>query len=197
MKKTLLFISILLLLIFTGRIQSSGVPGDPILRMEIGMHSTWVTSIGIDAKNQFIVTGSQDKTVRLWELSTGRLVRIFRPPIGEGSVGMILDVTFSPDGKTIVCGGLTKSENEESYSIYFFDRESGKLVNRITGLRAYITHFAYSKDGRFLVVGMGKGGGIRIYRTSDYFIAGEDSDYGESIYGVDFDSKGEACHGFL
>jgi len=34
-------------------------------------------SIGIDAQNQFIVTGSQDKTVRLWELSTGRLVKIF------------------------------------------------------------------------------------------------------------------------
>jgi WD40 repeat protein len=190
MKKTLLSISMLFILIFTGRIHSSGVPEEPILRMEIGMHSTWVTSIGVDAKNQFIVTGSQDKTVRLWELSTGRLVKIFRPPIGEGSAGMILDVTFSPDGKTIVCGGLTKSQKEESYSIYFFDCENGKLVHRITGLPAYIAHFAYSKDGKFLAVGMGKGGGIRIYQTSDYFIAGEDSDYGESIFGVDFDSKG-------
>jgi WD40 repeat protein len=190
MKKIVLFISIFLLLIFTGRIHSSGVPEEPILRMEIGMHSAWITSIGIDAQNQFIITGSHDKTVRLWELSTGRLVRIFRPPIGEGSVGMILDVAFSPDGKTVACGGLTKSQNEESYSIYFFDRDSGNLVHRIAGLRAYITHFAYSKDGKFLVVGMGKGGGIRIYRTSDYFIAGEDSDYGESIHGVDFDWEG-------
>ena len=154
------------------------------------MHSTWVTSMGIDTQNQFIVTGSQDKTIRLWELSTGKLVRVFRPPIGEGSVGMVLDVMFSPDGKTIVCGGLTKSQKEESYSIYFFECQNGKFVHRITGLRAYIAHFAYSKDGRFLVVGMGKGGGIRIYRTSDYFIAGEDSDYEESIYGVDFDLKG-------
>jgi WD40 repeat protein len=190
MNKTVLFISIFLLLIFTGRIHSSGVPEEPILRMEIGMHSAWITSIGVDAQNQFIVTGSQDKTVRLWELSTGRLVRIFRPPIAEGAVGMILAVTFSPDEKTIVCGGLTKSQREESYSIFFFDRESGELVHRIAGLRAYITHLAYSKDGKFLVVGMGKGGGIRIYRTSDYFIAGEDTDYGESIYGVDFDPKG-------
>ncbi|MGZ3590194.1 MAG: caspase family protein, partial [Thermodesulfobacteriota bacterium] len=155
-----------------------------------GMHSAWITSIGIDPQNQFIVTGSQDKTVRLWELSTGRLVKIFRPPIGEGSVGMILEVGFSPDGKTIVCGGLTKGLNEESYSIYFFDRESGKVAHRIAGLRAYINHFSYSKDHKFLVVGTGKGGGIRIYRTSDYFIAGEDSDYGESILGVDFDPKG-------
>jgi WD40 repeat protein len=190
MKKTVLFISMLLVLISTGRGHSSGVPEEPMLRMEIGMHSAWMTSIGVDAKNQFIVTGSQDKTVRLWELSTGRLIRIFRPPIGEGAAGMILDVAFSPDGKKIVCGGLTKGPNEKSYSLYFFDRESGKLAHRIAGFRAYITHFAYSRDHKFLAVGTGKGGGIRIYRTSDYFIAGEDSDYGESIYGVDFDSKG-------
>jgi WD40 repeat protein len=158
--------------------------------MEMGMHTSVISSIGVDAHNQFIVTGSPDKTVRLWELSTGRLLRIFRPPIGEGSVGMISEVAFSPDGKTIVCGGLTKGPNEESYSIYFFDRESGKFANRIAGLRTYVTHFAYSKDGRFFVVGMGKSGGVRIYRTLDYFIAGEDGDYGDSVHGVDFDLEG-------
>ncbi|MGA3193279.1 MAG: caspase family protein [Candidatus Bathyarchaeia archaeon] len=190
MKKAVVSISMLFTLVLAGRVYSSGVPEEPMLRMEMGMHSAWITSIGIDPQNQFIVTGSQDKTVRLWELSTGRLVKIFRPPIGEGSVGMILEVAFSPDGKTIVCGGLTKSQKEESYSVYFFDRESGKLAHRIAGLRAYINHFSYSKDHKLLVVGTGKGGGIRIYRTSDYFIAGEDSDYGESILGVDFDPKG-------
>ena len=185
-----LFVLVLFVLLSNGRLNSFEVPKEPILRMEIGMHTAWISSIGIDVQNQFIVTGSQDKTVRLWELSTGRLVKIFRPPIGEGPVGMVLDVTFSPDGKMIVCGGLTKGQNEESYSIYFFDRESGKLVHRIAGLRAYIMRLAYSKDGRFLAVGMAKGGGVRIYHTSDYFIAGEDTDYGEAIFGVDFDWKG-------
>jgi WD40 repeat protein len=190
MKKAVVSISMLFTLVLAGRVYSSGVPEEPMLRMEMGMHSAWITSIGIDPKNQFIVTGSQDKTVRLWELSTGRLVRIFRPPIAEGGVGMILTVTFSPDGKTIVCGGLTKSQKEESYSVYFFDRESGEFVNRIAGLRAYVTHLAYSKDGRFLVVGMAKGGGVRIYRTPDYFMVKEDTDYGEAIFGVDFDPRG-------
>jgi WD40 repeat protein len=163
---------------------------EPILRMEMGMHSAWITSIGIDAQNQFMVTSSQDKTVRLWELSTGKLIRVFRPPIGEGPMGMIFAVAVSPDGKTIACGGLTKSESETSFSIYLFDRESGKLVQRLGGHLYTIMRLAYSKDGRFLVVGMGKGGGIRIYRTSDYFIAGEDRDYGDAIHGVDFDGSG-------
>ena len=48
----------------------------------------------------------------------------------------------------------------------------------------------YSRDGRFLAIGFGKTGGIRVYRTSDYFVAGEDGNYGDWIYGVDFDLEG-------
>jgi len=190
MKKTVLSISIFLLLISTGRIHSSGVREEPILRMEMGMHSAWITCIAVDPQNRFIVTGAQDKTIPLWELSTGKLVRVFRPQIGEGPTGMIFAVAVSPDGKMIACGGMTKSESETFYSIYLFDRESGKLVQRIGGLSYIILRIAYSKDGRFLVVGMGKGGGIRIYRTSDYSIVGEDGDYGDAIYGADFDGNG-------
>jgi WD40 repeat protein len=190
MKKTLLFISIFLLLIFTGRIHSSGVPEEPMLRMEMGMHSAWITCIAVDPQNRFIVTGSQDKTLRLWELSTGRLIKIFRPPIGEDPIGMISDVAFSPDGKIIACGGQTKSASEISYSVYLFDRESGKLFNRISGFAGNILRLTYSKDGRFLAIGFGKTGGIRVYRTSDYFVAGEDENYGDWIYGGDFDFEG-------
>ena len=128
--------------------------------------------------------------MRLWELPTGKLVRIFRPPIDEGPLGMIFAVAVSPDGKTIVCGGLTKSQNEESFSIYFFDRENGKLVQRMGGFLYSIMRLAYSRDGRFLVVGMDKRGGIRIYRTSDYSVAREDRDYGDAIHGADFDGNG-------
>ena len=180
----------LTLTIFTDRAYSSGVSKEHFLRIEMGMHTSRIMSIGVDAQSHFIVTGSEDKTVRLWELSTKKLIRIFRPPIGEDPIGMILAVTISPDGKTIACGGITKGAKETSFSVYIFDRESGKLVRRIGGLRDYIRRLAYSKDGGFLTVGMGIRGGIRIYRTSDYFIAGEDGDYGDEVLGVDFDGKG-------
>jgi WD40 repeat protein len=185
-----LSISVLLVWFSTEKAYSSRVSEEPILRMEMGMHSTWIKCIAVDAKNEFVVTGSQDKTLRLWELSTGRLVKIFRPPIGEDPMGMINDVAFSPDGKIIACGGWTKSWGEKSFSVYFFDRESGKLARRISDLADFIMGLTYSKDGRFLGVGMGKRGGMQIYRTSDYFIAGEDRDYGGGIYGVDFDGSG-------
>jgi len=185
-----LLVLVLFVLFFTGRSYSSEVPKEPILRMEMGMHSSIISSIAVDAQNQFIVTGSWDKTVRLWELSTGRPIRIFRPPIGEGPIGMIFAVAVSPDGKTIACGGREAGRKVTTCSLYLFDRESGKLVQRIGGFLFSIYRLTYSKDGRFLAVGMEKTGGIRIYRTSDYSVAGEDKDNGDAIYGADFDGDG-------
>ena len=94
----LLLMLILSVFLFDQKTLSSEVPKEPFLRIEMGMHTSIITSIGVDAQNQFLVTGSQDKTVRLWEPSTGRLLKIFRPPIGEGPVGMIFAVAISPDG---------------------------------------------------------------------------------------------------
>ena len=190
MKKTVLSISVFLLLIFAGRIHSSGASQEYFLRIEMGMHTSIITSIGVDDQNQFIVTGSQDKTVRLWELFTGRLLKIFRPPIGEGPIGMIFAVAISPDGKTIVCGGRTESGEGAARSIYLFDQESGKLVRRVGGLSYNLLGLAYSKDGKFLLAGMQSNGGIRIYRTSDYSVAAEDRDYGDAFHGGDFDGNG-------
>jgi WD40 repeat protein len=186
----LLLILILSLFLFDQKTLSSEVPKEPFLRIEVGMHTSIISSIGVDAQNQFIVTGSQDKTVRLWELSTGRLLKIFRPPIGEGPVGMIFAVAISPDGKTIACGGRTEIGGGTSRSIYLFDRDSGKLVRRIGGLSNNLLRLAYSKDGNFLLAGMQSNGGIRIYRTSDYSITAEDRDYGDAFHGGDFDGNG-------
>jgi WD40 repeat protein len=180
----------LMILILTEGGYSAGVPEEPFLRIEMGMHSSIISSIAKDAQNQFIVTGSQDKTVRLWETSTGRLLKIFRPSIGEGPIGMIFAVAVSPDGKTIACGGRTERRERTSRSIYLFDRESGKIVRRIGGLSRNISSLAYSKDGLFLLAGMQSNGGIRIYRTSDYSIAAEDRDYGDDSHAGDFDGNG-------
>jgi WD40 repeat protein len=185
-----LLVLALFALLFTSRVHSSGVSQEHFLRIEMGMHSSIITSIGVDAQNQFIVTGSQDKTVRLWELTTGRLLKIFRPPIGEGPVGMIFAVAISPDGKTIACGGRGEGREGAPNSIYLFDRESGKLVRRIGGLSYNLLKLAYSKDGKFLLAGMQSNGGIRIYRTSDYSLAIEDRDYGDASHGGDFDGHG-------
>jgi len=91
------------------------LPKEPILRIEMGRHTGRVERIGVDGENRHRVTGSSDKTVRVWELATGKLLRTLRPPIREANEGIFLAVAISPDGKTIACGGREISPRPEDH----------------------------------------------------------------------------------
>lgn len=163
---------------------------EPTLRIETGMHTAIIRRISSDDANRFLVTASEDKTVRVWDATSQRLLRILRPPIGEGNEGKVYSVSMSPDGKTIACGGWTAYEWEKSNSVYLFDRESGTMLRRLARHNGVINHLAYSRDGRFLAVCMGGNYGVRVYRTSDYSVVFEDKSYKGASYGADFDEQG-------
>ncbi len=164
--------------------------GEPLLRIETGIHTAMIGRIAIDAENRYIVTASDDKTVRLWELSTGRLIKTFRPPIGDGNEGKLFAVAISPDGREIACGGWTGYEWDKYHSIYFFDREKGNLIRRLTEVPNVINHLSYSRDGRFLVATLGGNNGIRVYEAGNTnALLYEAGDYGSDSYGADFDGS--------
>jgi WD40 repeat protein len=162
----------------------------PILRIETGMHTATIRRIGVDTANRFLVTASLDKTVRVWELPTGRLLRIIRVPIGAGNEGKLYAVAISPDGSTIAAGGWAGYEWEKTVAIYLFDRESGRLIRRLGGLPNVVKHLVYSPDGRYLAAMLGDKNGVRVFSTATYALAGEDRAYGDQSYGADFDRTG-------
>jgi len=162
----------------------------PILKIETGMHTAVITRISMDSKERYLVSGSLDKTIRLWELSTGNLIKTLRPPIGDGDEGKIYAVSISPDGKTIAAGGWTGYEWDEFDSIYIFDTESGSMIKRLKPFPSNILNILYSKDGRYLVASLARGSGIRVYRTSDYSLILSDTDYAGDTYGIDIDKNG-------
>lgn len=129
-------------------------PATPFARVQTGMHVAVVKRIDVDAAKRFLVSGSDDKTVRVWDLATGALLQTLRVPIDEGDVGKVYAVAISPDGATIAAGGFTGQPNT---SIYLFDRESGALRWRIGGLDNVINHLAFSPDGRRLAATLGGG----------------------------------------
>jgi WD40 repeat protein len=180
--------AIVLIIALTGQVYSAGLSKEPIFRIETGMHTAPVRRLGIDRHNKFIVTSSDDKTVRIWDFATGELLKILRPPIGENSEGSLYAVAMSPDGSTIACGGWTFA-GDIQHNIYLFDRETGKVKGRIPGLMNVIRHLRYSPDGRHLVAVLGGKNGFRVFRTSDNMLMGEDKDYGSDCFGADFDKQ--------
>jgi WD40 repeat protein len=185
----LLIASLLLTASAQSALAQGGEPSRaPVLRIETGMHTAVIRRIGVDAANRYLVTASHDKTVRVWELPAGRLLRVIRPPLGAGDEGKLYAVAISPDGSTIAAAGWTSVDGLHE-SIYLFERESGRLVRRLGGLPNGVAHLAYSPDGRYLAATLGGSNGVRVYQTSTYSPAGEDTDYGDNSYGADFDQS--------
>jgi len=86
-------------------------------------------------------------TVSVWEVATGGRVRAFMQPEAEFDV-----LKFSPDGRRLSAGytGTKQSESgRASYTNYIksWDLASGRELGSVKGL-----HFAYSADGRWMLV---------------------------------------------
>ena len=168
-------------------------PQAPILRIETEMHTARISHISVDGASRYLVTASDDKTFRVWEFSTGRLLRVLRPPIGQGNEGKMYAVAISPDGNTVAGAGWSGLEWDGAHSVYLFDRASGRMLKRITGLPQSIPHLAFSPDGRVLVVTFHGKSGIRFYRTADSALLAEDRDYRAETYGASFESNRKSC----
>lgn len=165
-------------------------PASAILRIESGAHTAPIRSISADAAGRIAVTASEDKTARVWELPSGRLLNVLRPPIGTGSEGSLYASAITPDSEVIAVGGWSKDND-----VYLFARGSGQLIHRITGLPNVITHLAFSPAGNSLLINMWGKNGIRLFASSDNWrnsreVAG-DSEYEGESYGADFSRDGK------
>jgi len=166
-------------------------PQSPILRIEAGMHTTVINRVGVDEKCSTVVTGSDDKTVRLWEIPKKRgdhprLIRTLRPPIGVGNIGKVYAVALSPDGRWVAAGGWDPDD-----SVYIFEASTGRLVRRLSGLGDVILHLVFSKNGGNLAATLGGGKGVRIWNSANWRLVGSDRNYNKlDSYGADFDRKG-------
>jgi len=156
---------------------------EPILRIETGMHIAGIIAIATDAENNYLVTGSFDKTIRVWKLPSGGLVRVIRPLIAEGDTGEVTAVAVSPDGRTIA-GGVRGPHN----AVALFDLQTGRLDKYLDGVDSTVFHLAYSRDGRYLAATLFSGA-LLLYDTSSYTLIGDDTDCADESNGVAFDAQ--------
>jgi WD40 repeat protein len=165
-------------------------PSAPVLMLDTGMHTSPINRIDVDRGERFVVTASDDKTARIWDLKTGRLLSTLRIPIGDGDLGKIYCAAISPDGNSVAMGGWTKLK-AFSHRIYILSRKSGELLHVISGLPNVILHLTYSSDGEYLVAMLGAGEGMCAYETESYAQVARDDQYGgERSTWADFDSTG-------
>ncbi|GAA6622992.1 WD40 repeat domain-containing protein [Scytonema sp. NUACC26] len=167
----------------TSQKQKSGIVSDKISNSVLTEHTDSVWSIILSNENQNLVSGSADKTIKIWNLKTGKVQHTL-----TGHNDVIRSLVFSSDrqnlisadsqGKVRIWNWQTKqlikilnicsvplwsivmsSDNrtlisgDENGNLIFSDIHTGKILQVIKGHSGRIFSIAISPDGKKLVTG--------------------------------------------
>jgi WD40 repeat protein/predicted Ser/Thr protein kinase len=125
---------------------SAGTGPDPLERQCLRGHAGDVYSVAIAPDGRRALSASKDRTVRLWDLTTGAEVYTLR-----GHTAAVRGVLFSEDGRRAYSAGL-----DQTVRTWDLDtgKELGELKSNPSWLhRVPVTSLALRGDGRSILVG--------------------------------------------
>ena len=104
-------------------------------------HLSYVNTISISPDGQILVSGSADKTIKIWNLSTGQEIRTLK-----GHSQPINSLAISPDGQTLVTGSADKT-------IKIWNLSNGQEIRTLKGHSNPVNSLSISSDWQTLVTG--------------------------------------------
>jgi WD40 repeat protein len=114
---------------------------DPQLLHSFTGHSHIVRSLAVSTDGKILVSGSRDKTIKIWHLETGELLHTL-----NGHKDGVYAVALSPNGQIIASGSADKT-------IKLWHIETGELLATFTGHAHTVTALAFTASGELLVSG--------------------------------------------
>ena len=121
----------------------------------------------------------ENRTVRLWDVKTGRQIRTFT---GHGYP--ISCLAFSPDGKKLASGSAGSD-------VYLWDVQSGRQLHRLWELGSWVTSVAFSPDGKTLAASGSRDKNFYLWDVDTGYIVQRFIGHREGIGSVAFHPDGE------
>ncbi|MBW4575960.1 MAG: serine/threonine protein kinase, partial [Aphanothece sp. CMT-3BRIN-NPC111] len=98
-------------------------------------HSNWVHSVAFSPDGQSLASGSDDKTLKIWDVATGKVKSTL-----TGHSDRVYSVAFSPDGQSLASGSDDKT-------LKIWEVATGKVKSTLTGHSDRVNSVAFSLDG--------------------------------------------------
>jgi WD40 repeat protein/serine/threonine protein kinase len=115
-----------------------------LLRSFLG-HADWVSSVSVSRDGRYGLSGSADRTLKYWDLSTGQCLRTC-----EGHAEWVTAVCLSDDGQVGLSGSADKT-------LKLWDLSSGRCLHTLQGHTNWVLAVALSADRRYALSGGGDG----------------------------------------
>jgi len=100
-----------------------------------------VSALAISADGQTLVSGGEDKAIKVWDLKTGQLRKTL-----QSDSGKIRAIAIAPDGKTLVSGSA-------DHMVRIWDLTSNKSPRMLTGHPADVNIVVITPDSKTIISG--------------------------------------------
>gem|GEM_PF-3239048 len=113
-------------------------------------HEGAVYAAVVSPDGQVIASGSEDKTIRIWDMASGKELAVLK-----GHQSEVTSLDFSPDGKTIVSGAghYSKGGEPADTTVRLWDRASGAPRATFTGHTNSVHKVTFSPDSQTIASG--------------------------------------------
>ena len=109
-----------------------------MIEAELKGHTHSVTAAALSQDNSKVASGSDDKTIWIWNVTTGRVeVEL------KGHADYVTSIAFSQDDSRVVAGS--------GKTVQIWNAITGKVKAKLKGHTSFVTSVAFSQDGSKVV----------------------------------------------
>jgi small GTP-binding protein len=153
------------------------LPAGVKLARTLGRHLGSIRSVMFDSQGETLASGSEDNTVKLWDVSSGELLHTL------GHRREVNCVAFDPQSRTLASAG-------DDETVKLWELRSGRLLRTLEGHQRLVFSVAFNPQGGTVASG-GADGTIKLWEANGDKLLRTLEEHQEIVRSVAFDTSGE------